>query len=353
VSLFSSSSKSNPKSGSTGAQTQEGEAISVNIIGGKYTTSDVIINNQTTDHGAIEGAFSLADDVLDFAETTASAAHLATQETLLSGERNLSTAAGLVESVSNNSLLSTRETLLTGERNLNSAIGLVEGLSNNSLISTREALLTGERGLNTAASLVEGISNNNLLAMRDALLTGERGLSTAAGLVAGVSNNSLISTREALLTGERMGADALDLAETAINESYLDVQSARLSGERILSTAAGAIEGTFNAALTGLQSAFTGARATVESTVNLAYLDTRESRLANERIFNTAISLANDDREFSQGLFETSLAEIGSLAEATAANNDERIKQIAVWGLASAVLVAVAPPVVKAIAEAF
>lgn len=68
--FFDSTSTSNPSSGTSGAQTEEGDPTSITIAGtGKKSNVSVNVTNHvlTTDHGAIEGSFEVVEDSLEFA----------------------------------------------------------------------------------------------------------------------------------------------------------------------------------------------------------------------------------------------------------------------------------------------
>lgn len=113
--FFDSKSESASAPGTSGAQTQQGEATAINLSAGGDIGrgTSVTVNSSTSDYGAIEGALSLAggafskaidfggdiyDKSLDFAELSLKEAHGAYAESNQISRRAIDEIVGAVES---------------------------------------------------------------------------------------------------------------------------------------------------------------------------------------------------------------------------------------------------------------
>lgn len=227
--LFDSTAEDMAASGESGAQTQEGSPLSINVAGGKRAAfKNNVINLQTveTDHGAIEAAFSLGEEMADVLGDGVGDLINAVND--ISGD-NLDTIdllAGTVTDLSADSVDSLEivaDVLSGGITELNDSLtfiannnnDLLAGLSRDSADTAKEAMGIVQDMSEDQTKLLRDISDGNNSLLED---VGEQNLELFTSLNA----NQAELTKDLISEINTQSSDGLDaiagLAETKITD---------------------------------------------------------------------------------------------------------------------------------------
>lgn len=154
-------SETTSSQGTSGAQTQEGNPLSVNISSGKkLEDNNITVKNETTvtDHGAVDGAFQLASDAT--METISGITKTAGDMAALAGDVVLSQEAVASDAIENNTLLAGEALQHVADTNKNQTLLLGDLHSSN--VDFLEAVN------NDFTSQVGEISNESLETLENA-----------------------------------------------------------------------------------------------------------------------------------------------------------------------------------------